>query len=113
MLDPFVLFESVFNEEGEFVSYRFLYINEAYEKITGVKNEDVKGKTVHEVWPGTEPEWIERYGEVAVTGESQSLELFHEPTNKLYHCNVYRPYDTKGKFCVIFEDITERKEREK
>ncbi len=110
MLNAFVLFESVFDEDGNFVSYRFVYINKAYEEMTGVKLEDVKGKTVHEVWPDTEPEWIKRYGEVAVTGESQTFDLYHDPTGKVYHCNVYRPYDTQEKFCVIFEDITDWKQ---
>ncbi|MFW6144683.1 MAG: PAS domain S-box protein, partial [Candidatus Natronoplasma sp.] len=112
MLNAFVLFESVFDDGGNFISYRFVYINKAYEEMTGVTLEEVKGKTVHEVWPGTEDEWIERYGEVAVTGESQTFDLYHDPTGKLYHCNVYRPYETKEKFCVIFEDITERKKAE-
>ncbi|MFW6064776.1 MAG: PAS domain S-box protein, partial [Candidatus Natronoplasma sp.] len=74
--------------------------------------EEVKGKTVHEVWPETEEEWIERYGEVAVTGESQTFDLYHSPTDKMYHCNVYRPYETRDRFCVIFEDISEKEERE-
>ncbi len=108
MINAFVLFESVFDDTGKFVSYRFVYINDAYENITGVKNDEVRGKTVHEVWPETEPEWIKRYGEVAVTGVSQTFDLYHEPTKKLYHCNVYRPWNTKERFCVIFEDITER-----
>jgi PAS domain S-box-containing protein len=109
MINAFVLFESVFDDDGNFISYRFKYINEAYERITGVRNEEVKGKTVHEVWPETEPEWIKRYGEVAVTGKPQSFELYHDPTGKDYFCNVYRPYDSIDRFCVIFEDITERK----
>ncbi|HEJ84268.1 MAG TPA: PAS domain-containing sensor histidine kinase, partial [Desulfobacteraceae bacterium] len=112
MFNAFVLFESVFDENGRFISYRFVRINDAYERITGVKNEEVKGKTVHEVWPETEPEWIRRYGEVAVTGISQTFDLYHDPTKKLYHCNVYRPWDTKDRFCVIFEDITEQKRLE-
>ncbi|MDA3813956.1 MAG: PAS domain S-box protein [Candidatus Cloacimonetes bacterium] len=112
MLNAFVLFESVFDEKGEFVSYRFVYINDAYEKITGVKKDQVKGKTVHEVWPGTEPEWLRRYGEVAVTGKSQSFDLYHAPTLKTYYCNVYRPFDSSERFCVIFEDISERKQAE-
>jgi PAS domain S-box-containing protein len=112
MINAFVLFESVFDDNGHFISYRFVYINDAYERITGVKNEEVKGKTVHEVWPETEPGWIKRYGEVAVTGATQTFELYHDPTKKLYHCNVYRPWDTKDHFCVIFEDITERKRAE-
>jgi PAS domain S-box-containing protein len=49
MINAFVLFRSVFDENGKFVSYSFIYINNAYEKITGFKNDEVKGKTVHEV----------------------------------------------------------------
>jgi len=112
MINAFVLFRSVFDKKGNFISYRFIYINNAYEKITGVKNKDVKGKTVHEIWPETEHEWIERYGKVAITGISDTFELFHKPTDKLYNCNVYRPFDNNERFCVIFEDITERKKTE-
>jgi len=112
MINAFVLFDSVFDENGEFVSYRFVFINEAYEKITGVKNEEVQGKTVHEVWPETEPDWIRKYGEVAVTGVPQTFEMYHHPTKKLYYCNVYRPGDSPDRFCVIFDDMTERKKIE-
>lgn len=112
MLNAFVLFESVFDDNGDFISYRFININKAYEKITGVKNEEVKGKTVHEVWPETEQEWIKRYGEVAVSGVPQTFELYHKPTDKIYFCQVYRPFDTSEKFCVIFEDRSEQKKAE-
>ncbi|HPJ39469.1 MAG TPA: PAS domain S-box protein, partial [Spirochaetota bacterium] len=108
MINAFVLFESVFDGNGTFISYRFIYINDAYEKITGVKNDEVRGKTVHEVWPGTEASWVEAYGSVAVTGIQKSFEMYHEPTGNLYHCNVYRPWDTPERFCVIFEDISQR-----
>jgi PAS domain S-box-containing protein len=108
MINAFVLFESVFDENGTFISYRFIYINNAYEKITGVKNDEVRGKTVHEVWPGTEASWVEAYGSVAVTGIQKSFEMYHEPTGNLYYCNAYRPWDTPERFCVIFEDISER-----
>lgn len=113
MLNAFVLFESVFDKKGKFISYRFLYINKAYEEITGVKNDEVFGKTVHEVWPETEPEWIKRYGEVAVSGVPQEFELYHDPTKKDYHCQVFKPFESTDKFCVIFEDITERNMAEK
>jgi PAS domain S-box-containing protein len=112
MINAFVSFESVFNEQGEFVSYRFLYINDSYEQITGVKNDEVRGKTIHEVWPDTEDSWVKRYGEVAITGVTSSFEMYHDPTKKFYHCNVYRPGDSKNRFCVIFEDITGRKRSE-
>ncbi len=113
MTNAFVLFESVFDDDGNFVSYRFIFINDAYEHITGVKNEEVFGKTVYEVWPGTEASWVKAYSDVATTGIPSSFEMYHEPTGKLYYCNVYRPWDSNKRFCVVFEDITERKRAEK
>ena len=112
MIDAFVLFDSVFDADGHFVSCRFVFINEACERATGVKNAEVKGKTVHEVWPDTEASWIEAYDKVAVTGIPSSFEMFHGPTGKLYACSVYRPGDTAERFCVIFEDVTERRRAE-
>ena len=112
MINAFVLFESVFDDDGIFVSYRFVYINDAYERITGVTNDEVRGKTVHEVWPDTEASWVKAYGDVAMTGVPNSFDMYHGPTGKLYHCNVYRPWNTKDRFCVVFEDITERRQAE-
>jgi PAS domain S-box-containing protein len=112
MLNAFVIFDSVYDENGTFISYRFVYINDAYEHITGVKNDEVKGKTVHEVWPGTEDSWVEKYGHVATTGETLVFDNYHEPTKKLYHCRVYRPWESNERFCVIFDDITEQRKAE-
>jgi len=112
MLNAFVLFDSVFDVNGKFVSYRFRYINNAYERITGVTQEEVFGKTVHEIWPETEASWIENYGSVAMSGKPLTFDMYHKPTAKHYHCFVYRPQDTNRQFCVVFEDITERQKAE-
>ncbi len=112
MINAFVVYDSVFDEDGTFVSCRYVYVNRAYEEIVGVTNEGVRGKTVHDVFPGTEDSWIERYGRAAVTGERETFEMYHDPTKKLYHCTVYRPWDTPDRFCVVFDDITEEKEME-
>jgi PAS domain S-box-containing protein len=112
MINAFVIFESVFDDSGEFTSYRFKYINEAYEDITGVRLEEVRGKTVHEVWPETEDSWIENYGKVALTGDPMTFNMYHDPTKKLYHSHAYRPWETQDRFCVVFEDISEQKRNE-
>jgi PAS domain S-box-containing protein len=109
MINAFVLFESVFDGEGRFISSRFLYINPAYENIANIELAEVRGKTIHEVWPGTEPSWIEAYGKVAITGIPSSFEMDHSPTQKRYQCNVYRPGESRDRFCVIFEDVTDRR----
>lgn len=109
MTNGFIIFESVFDEDGKFVSYRHLSTNDAFEKIIGVKSEDVIGKTIHEAWPGTEQGWVDRCGEVAMTGVPQSFEMYHGPTDKVYYCSVYRPWESADRFCMILEDITQKK----
>ena len=67
------------------------------------------GKTVFEIWPETEQIWVDNCGEVAVTGKSKSLELYHGPTKKYWSVNLYRPWETTDRLCMIFYDITEKK----
>jgi len=112
MLNAFIVCESVFDEHGKYVSFRFGYFNDAYRKITGVTPEEVKGKDVFEVWPFTEQSWVEVYGEVAVTGVPKTFDMYHAPTEGWYHCNAYRPTDSSAQVCVIFEDITARRQTE-
>ena len=109
MINAFVIWESVFDEEGKYVSFRFGYFNNAYAEISKLNYEDVRGKDVFEVWPATELSWVEVYGLVAVTGIPHIFDMYHEPTKGMYHCNAYRPMDSPDHICVIFEDITERK----
>lgn len=112
MINAFVIWESVFNEKGEYVSFRFGYFNEAYAKISKLNYFDVKGKDVFEVWPDTENSWMDIYREVAMSGISRTFEMYHKPTNGFYHCNAYRPANSNDKVCVIFEDITVKKQTE-
>ncbi len=109
MINAFVLYESVFDEGGNFVSCRFAFVNAAFERIMGAADAELRGKSIHEVWPGTEDSWIEVYAHVALTGEPRVFEMVHSPTGRLYHGSAYRPDDSPQRFCVIFEDVTEQR----
>ncbi len=109
MINAFVVWESTFNEKGEYVSFRFGQFNDSYARMSNLKPEDVIGKDVFEVWPATEQSWVEVYGSVAVTGKPSTFDMYHEPTKGWYHCNAYRPTDSPDRVCVIFEDITGQK----
>jgi PAS domain S-box-containing protein len=112
MLNAFVVWDSVFDENGKYVSFRFGYFNDAYTKISNLKQEDVFGKDVFEIWPETEQSWVEAYGSVAVTGIPKTFDMYHKATNGWYHCNAYRPTESPSQICTIFENITERKQAE-
>jgi PAS domain S-box-containing protein len=109
MINAFVVWDSVFDENGNYVSFRFKKFNKAYAEISQLKLEDVLGKDVHEVWPDTEDSWVKIYGQVATTGVSQIFEMYHESTRRWYHCNAYRPTGSSAYICVIFNDITQTK----
>ncbi len=111
MQEGFALHEIICDEAGRPVDYRFFDMNPAFERLTGLKREQLIGHTVREVLPGTEDYWIERYGAVALTGAAQRFENFSGELDRHYDVYVYSP--TPGWFAVIFTDITRRKQTEK
>jgi PAS domain-containing protein len=62
MLNGFALHEIVCDGRGVPVDYRFLDVNPAFERMTGLLADRIVGRTVLEVMPGIEPRWIETYG---------------------------------------------------
>ena len=106
MTTGFALHEVICDERDKVVDYRFLEINPAYEKLTGLKPEII-GRTVLEVLPGTEPYWIELFGSVAMTGVPSLYENFSRELGRWYQVWAFSP--KIGQFAVIINEITERK----
>jgi PAS domain S-box-containing protein len=107
MHSGFALHEIICDEKGAPYDYRFLEINSAFEKLTGLKAKDVIGKTVKEVMPATEERWIKTYGNVALTGEPLLIEDFSGALDRHYSVSAYSP--CKGQFATVFTDITDQK----
>ena len=110
MNEGFALHELLYDETGEPCDYRFLDVNPAFERLTGLKRHDVVGKTVTEVLPDIEPLWIKRYSKVALTGTPAHFESHTSALGRDYEVFAYRP--APGQFAVIFLDITDRKQAE-
>ncbi len=110
-ISAMALHEIICDADGIPVNYRFLSVNARFENLTGLREEDLLGKTVLDVLPNTEPTWIERYGRVALSGTPAHFEDFSAELNKYFEVRAYSP--EKGKFAVQFFDITERKNAEK
>jgi PAS domain S-box-containing protein len=110
MLDGFALHEIIVDAQGQAVDYRFLSVNPAFERMTGLKEADIKGRSVLEVLPETEPIWIKRYGQVALTGEPAFFENYSQEIGKYFEVTAYRP--APKQFACIFVDITQRKRAE-
>jgi PAS domain S-box-containing protein len=90
------------------IDYVFLDVNEAFENLTGLK--DVVGKRATEVMPEIttlEPNLIEVYGQVALTGQEISFDLYFEPFGLWLSTSAYSP--EHGYFVTVQDDITEQK----
>ncbi|MBI9052777.1 MAG: PAS domain S-box protein [Bacteroidales bacterium] len=110
MKEAFALNEIITDKNNKPIDYRFIDINPEFEKLTGLKKEDIINKTVLEILPNIEKEWIEKYGSVALTGKSIHFENYSQELEKHYDTLAFCPQ--KNQFAVIFQDITERKKTE-
>jgi len=104
------LHEAIYNDQGKMVDYRFLDVNESFERLTGLSRKDILGKTVLEVLPQTESYWIEKYDSVVKAGKPLHFENFHKEIGKYYEVVAYR--NREHQFAVIISDITQRKQSE-
>jgi PAS domain S-box-containing protein len=105
MLDGCALHEMIYDAAGVPVDYRFLSVNPAFERLTGLRAEDVVGKTVLEVMPDTEPRWIEMYARVVKTGMSEQCRDYSRALSKHFEVKAFR--SDPHRFACVFSDITE------
>ncbi|HSQ84673.1 MAG TPA: PAS domain S-box protein, partial [Desulfobacterales bacterium] len=106
MLSGFALHEIIYDKNGKPCDYRFLDLNPAFERLTGLKRIDILGKTVREVIPKIETFWINTYGEVVLSGKPVHFENYIEELDRYYEVVSFRPQ--KNQFAVTFTDITAR-----
>lgn len=103
--------EVIQDENGRVLDYRFLDINASFEEMSGLKREDVLGKSILEINPQMKTKWIEKYGQVALTGEALQYEMYHAETGRHYEMVIYSPKQVQ--FAIMATDITDRKRMEK
>ena len=106
----FALHEIILDESGAPCDYRFLEVNPAFERLTGLVASDIIGRTVSEVLPGIEQVWIEHFGRVAQTGVSDHFSSYSQALQRHYDVTAYPA--GPGRFAVMFVDITARTQAE-
>ncbi len=110
MLEGFAYCKMIY-ENGVAQDFMYLNVNNAFEKLTGLKN--VAGKKVSEVIPGfkdANPELLETYGRVALTGKAERSEVYMKSLKMWLDVSVYST--EKGYFTAVFDVITEKKNAE-
>lgn len=107
----FCICEILLDPQGNPCDYRFLEINPAFERMTGLQQ--AIGKTVHELIPNLESFWVETYGQVALTGVPAQFENYSEVMNRWFDVQAFRVgKPERHRFGLLFTNITERKQAE-
>jgi PAS domain S-box-containing protein len=105
--------QMVFDDENRPVDFIYIEVNDAFQRLTGLKKSDVVGKRVTEAIPTIKqanPEVIPAYGRVVQTGEPAVFEVFFRPLQIWLSVRAYRPRE--GYFVAIFDNVTEHKNAE-
>ncbi len=113
MRNGFAYCEMIFDENNQPVDWIYLQINDAFERVIGLKKEAVEGKRVTEIFPGIRdfrPNLFEIYGKVALTGEGTEFTICFDILNIWLAISVYCPQP--GYFAAVFDDVTDLKKAE-
>lgn len=106
--EGFCIIEMLFDRNERPVDYRFLEVNAAFERQTGIKNP--MGKRMREIAPLHEEHWFEIYGKVAITGESVRFENQAKQLNHWYEVYAFRTGEPQQRqVAILFKDIDGRK----
>ncbi len=109
--DGYALIEFLPDTDGQQPDFRFVEVNDAFERQTG--NQNVTGKLGSEINPGDDAVWIETFSEVARTNTSKRFEIHHQHTGRWYNVFATRVGgDERRQVCVVSADTTERRSRE-
>ncbi len=112
LIEGFCIIEMVYDEAGKPVDYRFLEVNPAFERQTGMSH--AQGKLMRDLAPKHEAHWFEIYGKIARTGEPAQFENEAQALGRHYDVSAYRVGGPESKkVAILFNDITQRKRTER
>jgi PAS domain S-box-containing protein len=107
MVEGFAYCRMLF-EDGRPQGVIFLEVNRAFEELTGLRN--VAGRKGSELPPGfreADPEWLERIGRVAMTGQPERFEYYFNELKMWFSISAYCP--KKEHLILLFDNISQRK----
>ncbi len=107
MNQGFALYDIIRREDNYPVDYRYMAINPAFETLTGMKSEDILGKTMKEFFPEAEGYWYDTFAQVTITGKPIQFQNYFEGLKRYFDLWIFKP--SENQIAVIFTNITEQK----
>ena len=110
MTEGLLVCDLIRDADGRGIDWRFVQINQAWEKQTGIDRAAAIGATVGAILPGIEPFWGETFARVVDSGEPEQVEHYAAPIDRWFHASVY-PHGPE-QVVVVYNDISMRKRAE-
>lgn len=110
--EGFCIVQMIFDDQQKPIDYRFLEVNPAFERHTGIK--EAVGRRMREIEPRHEIYWFETYGRIALTRQPLRFEQFSEALSRHYDVYAFPFGEPKQhRIAILFRDISQRKRTEK
>ena len=103
----FALFENICDETGAPLESRFVDVNPAFERLIGLKRDDVVGRRGRDVFPADFAQWGEMYRRVVLTGQPVAVSHTLSSTNRHFEVFAFQP--SPRHFAVLFHDVTDNR----
>ncbi len=112
MDEGFCAVEMIRDAQDMPVDYRFVTINQAFEKQTSIRA--ALGKTIRQLVPDIESYWFETYDQVARTGKAIRFENQVAALQRHFDVFAFRIGGNGSKTVgILFKDVTEQKQTER
>ncbi|NJM15324.1 MAG: PAS domain S-box protein [Bacteroidales bacterium] len=110
MFIGFMVFEPIKNKNGEIVDFKYININPAFEKHTGINPHNIVGKTMTQVSGTIDIEWKHLFISTFSTGKAQRFEKHSKTQQRFLAASLFKANDKQ--LAMVFEDISEKKRQE-
>lgn len=107
MNEGVALHELLFDETGAPYDYKIIAVNQAYEKQTGIRAEDVINKPSRQAYNTPDPPYFDIYKETALSGTPHIFETYYPPLDKYFLISVFQT--GPHRFGTSFQDLTQLK----
>ena len=111
MQEAFFLSEALRDTQGNIVDFRFIEVNPAFERQSGMKEGDTLGHTLREMIPGVPGRIMDAFAQVVESGEPAQFEFaVPGPRPAWYEARARK--EGADRMMALFLDVTARKTAE-
>ena len=104
--EGFIIGEVIRDDRGRVADWRYLDVNAAWGELVDIDPAQAVGRTIREVFPGIEDEWVQEFARVVDSGEPVVLVRRVGVVQRWYEGRAF-PLD-EARFAVLLREVTDR-----